>query len=108
MKTLKFNPSLVPLVLSQRKTSTWRLWDDKDLQVGDKVSFLNSKTKEEFAVGKLVEVFEKQFKDLTDTDWSGHEKFKSEKEMYESYSKYYSREVTPETFVKIIHFKISN
>ncbi len=106
MKILKFIPSLIPLVLSREKTSTWRLWDDKDLQVGDKVSFLNSATKEEFAIGELTQVIEKQFKDLTDEDWSGHEKFENEKEMYESYSKYYSREVTPKTFVKIIHFKL--
>ena len=76
------------------------------MQVGDKVSFLNSETKEEFTTAELIEVIEKQFKDLTDTDWTGHEKFSSEKEMYESYSKYYSREVTPETLVKIIHFKL--
>ncbi len=97
----------MPLVLSGEKTSTWRLWDDKDLQVGDKISFLNSETKEEFTLGELVEVFEKQFKDLNKDGWSGHEKFSSEKEMYDSYSKFYSREVTSETFVKIVHFKIS-
>lgn len=107
MKTLKFNPNLVSLVLSGEKTSTWRLWDDKDLEVGDKVSFLNSETKEEFAVGELVKVFEKQFKDLDADDWSGHEKFNSEREMYDSYSKFYNREVTPETLVKIIHFKLN-
>lgn len=106
MKTLKFNPSLVPLVLSGEKTSTWRLWDDKDLQVGDKVSFLNSETKEEFATAQLIKLKETKFKELTQEDISGHEKFENEKEMYESYSKFYSREVTPETLVKIIHFKI--
>lgn len=106
MKTLKFTPNLIPLVLSGEKTTTWRLWDDKDLQVGDKVSFLNSDTKEKFAVGKLTKVTEKQFKDLMEKDWSGHEKFKNYEEMYASYSKLYTREVTAETYLKIIHFKL--
>lgn len=106
MKTLKFASNLVDLILSGEKTTTWRLWDDKDLQVGDRVSFLNSETREEFSVGELTKAIEKQFKDLRDSDWSGHEKFKTDEEMYESYTNYYNREVTPETFLKIIHFKI--
>lgn len=108
MKTLKFIPSLISLIISGEKTSTWRLWDDKDLQVGDKVSFLNSATKEKFTVGELIQVTEKAFKDLTNDDWQGHEKFNNEKEMYDSYSKFYNRDVTPETLVKIIHFKLIN
>ena len=30
MKILKFAPKLVPLVLSGEKTSTWRMFDEKD------------------------------------------------------------------------------
>jgi len=37
MKTVKFRDYLVPLVLSGGKTSTWRLFDDKDLSVGDEI-----------------------------------------------------------------------
>ena len=45
-------------------------------------------------------------KELTKEDWEGHEKFKSDKEMYKTYSKYYGFEATPETNVKIIKFKL--
>lgn len=106
MKTLKFSPNLVPLVLSGEKTSTWRLWDDKDLQAGDRVNFLNSETKAEFAQAELTSVKETKFKDLTSSDWSGHEKFPTDQEMYKSYSDSYNKTVTPETELKIVHFKL--
>ena len=99
-------PNLVPLVLSGEKTATWRLWDDKDLQAGDTVSFLNSETRAEFAVADLTKVKENKFKDLTKEDWSGHEKFKTDEEMYQSYSEAYGREVAPETPLKIVRFKL--
>lgn len=106
MKTLKFVPGLVPLVLSGEKTTTWRLWDDKNLTVGERVSFLNSETGQEFAVAQLTKVYEKPFKDLNEEDWAGHETFNSEAAMYQSYSQMYAREVNPSTLVKIIQFKI--
>jgi hypothetical protein len=31
MKTLKFYDNLIPLILSGEKTSTWRIFDDKNL-----------------------------------------------------------------------------
>lgn len=97
---------MVPLVLSGEKTTTWRLWDDKDLKPGDEVSFLNSKTQEEFALAELTKVKETKFKDLVEEDWAGHEKFRTDEEMYQSYSKAYSKEVTPDTSLKIVHFKL--
>ena len=46
MKTLKFASHLVQKILSGEKTSTWRLFDDKDLQVGDGLIFVNKDTGE--------------------------------------------------------------
>ena len=106
MKTLKFLPNLVKLILSGEKTTTWRLWDDKNLSVGDEVSFLNSETQVEFAKANLTMVIEKQFKELNEEDWAGHEKFNNDEELYEFYSKAYRREAAPETILKIIHFKL--
>ncbi len=48
MKTLKFSPHLVNKILSGEKTSTWRLFDDKDLQVGDTLGFIDKETGELF------------------------------------------------------------
>ncbi len=106
MKTLKFREKLSKLILNGGKTNTWRLFDDKELSKGDKVSFLIWENKKEFAKAMLIEVEEKKLNELTDKDWEGHEKFSSEKEMYETYSKYYKKPVNKDTSVKIIHFKL--
>ena len=74
IKTLKFSPTLIPAIMQEQKTATWRLWDDKNLSVGDEISFLSSETKVEFAKAKLTKVVEKQFKYLNEEDWFGHEK----------------------------------
>jgi hypothetical protein len=104
MKTLKFKPELCALLLSGEKTTTWRLFDDKDLQEGDELEFINKETLKVFGTGKIVKLKVKTLGGLTDADWAGHEKFSSEKEMYETYQGYYGETVGPDTEVKIINY----
>tara|TARA_B100000745_G_scaffold298646_1_gene247748 strand:+ start:12440 stop:12781 length:342 start_codon:yes stop_codon:yes gene_type:complete len=104
MKTLKFAPNLVPLLLSGEKTTTWRLFDDKDLSVGDKILFLNKKTLEEVGVGEIASVEVKTLGTLTDKDWEGHERYSSDEEMYKTYRGYYGDKVGPDSEVKLIDF----
>lgn len=106
MKTLKFRKSLSELILQRKKDATWRLFDDKNLSVGDVVSFLVWETKEEFAKAKLVKVKETALGELADEDWDGHEKFSSDEEMYKTYSKYYNRQVDKNSLIKIIKFEL--
>lgn len=75
MKTIKFREYLVPFVLSGEKDSTWRIFDDKDLQKGDRVSLINWNTKEKFGEAVILFTKEKMLRDLTDADFDGHEKF---------------------------------
>jgi len=63
MKIIKFTPNLIEPILSGEKTSTWRLFDDKDLSIGDEISFVNKESLEEFAKGKIIAVEEKKLKD---------------------------------------------
>ena len=105
MKTLKFKKYLSELILSGNKTSTWRLFDDKDLSIGDRVSFVVWETGEEFAQVELIFVKETTFGQLTSNDWQGHEKFESDEEMYQTYEKYYNHLVDENTPVKIIKFR---
>lgn len=107
-KSLKFRKHLVPLVLSGEKTVTWRLFDDKELQVEDKVDLINWNTKKIFGEGVLTEVREKPLGKIKESDFDGHEKFESEEEMYETYRKYYGDKVDENTVVKIIKFKLNN
>ena len=107
MKTLKFAPELVPLILSGEKTSTWRLFDDKNLSVGDKLSFINRTTGEEFAKERIVSVREKKLGEIDAVDFDeGHEHFESPKKMLESYRSYYGDMITMDTLVKLISFEI--
>jgi len=106
MKTLKFRKYLVDLILKKEKNSTWRLFDDKDLSVDDEISFVIWETGEEFEREKILDVKETVFGELTDEDWKGHEKFESEKNMYDTYSKYYNQKVGENSPVKIIKFKL--
>jgi hypothetical protein len=106
MKILKFQKDLVPLVLNGSKTSTWRAFDDKDLSVGDNLELRTFETGESFAFVKITSVIEKTFGELTDDDKVGHETFKSDEEMYETYSRYYSTPIGPTSKVKIAHFEL--
>ncbi|MDD2935524.1 MAG: ASCH domain-containing protein [Candidatus Pacebacteria bacterium] len=109
MKTLKFRKHLADMILDWQKYTTWRLFDDKDISEYDvsmTYSFLISGTNEEFAKAKIIGVRETTFGNLTEDDWDGHEKFESEKQMYETYSGYYNREVTKDSPVKVIKFEL--
>lgn len=105
-KRLRFESYLVSKVLSGEKTSTWRLWDDKDLAVDDLLSLVDRGTDREFAFAKIDRILEKSFKELTGADKVGHEGFKSDEEMYATYTKFYDRKVDQDSVVKIIWFEL--
>lgn len=105
MKILKFSEPLPGLILNGQKNTTWRINDDKEISIGDKISlcYVNGK---EFAKAKVILVNEATFENLTEEDKRGHEKFSSIEEMYKTYSRYYNIKVKPETKVKIIKFEV--
>jgi hypothetical protein len=106
-KIVKFRPYLIDLILKGEKTSTWRLFDDKNLSVGDEITLMNWTTKEIFAKATITKVKEKTLGTLQNKDWQGHEKFNSEKAMYKEYQKYYPNKIVNEnTIVKMIWFEI--
>lgn len=106
MKNLKFEPHLCEKILSGSKTSTWRLFDDKDLQVGDTLQLINRETLEIFGTATITELHAKKLGALTPEDWVGHEKYSSEEAMYATYRKYYGDRVDENTEVKIISFDL--
>lgn len=108
MKTLKFRANLVPLIISVEKTSTWRLFDDKDLQTGDELEFLNKETGEHVSYATATRVIERPMGMLKEEEIEGHEKYASSEEMYETFSKYYKEPIGPDTVVKIVWFELKN
>tara|TARA_Y100000034_G_C6829245_1_gene374179 strand:- start:807 stop:1127 length:321 start_codon:yes stop_codon:yes gene_type:complete len=105
MKSLKFANSLIQLILDGKKINTWRINDDKNLTENDILSLINIK-REEFAKAIIISVKETTFEEVDQCDKEGHEKFSSDEEMYRTYSKYYNINVTPQTKLKIIGFKL--
>ena len=106
MKTLKFENKLAELVLSGEKDSTWRVFDDKNLSVGDELILINSDTEEEFTKAKITTINEKKFKDISESDYDGHEEYKDNAEMIETYKKYYGDKLNGDSLVKVIKFKL--
>lgn len=106
VKILKFKDHLVPLVLSGEKYTTWRLFDDKNLQPGDELVFVNKDSNVEFAKATILATREKRLGDVLDTDFEGHERFEDLEKMYESYRQYYGDVVSPDSVLKMITFKI--
>ena len=112
MKQIKLDHELAQLVVADKKTSTWRLFDDKDLSVNDVIEFIdkvNPRDKSTWvtcARARIDQVTEKRFKDLVDADYEGHNPYKSKEEMYKTFSGYYNVEVDDETPLKIITFTL--
>jgi len=113
MKTLKFEHELAQLILSGQKTTTWRLYDDKDLSVGDDIKIIDKVNTDEpeswkvIGQGKVVQVTEKKLGDVTPEDMAGHEAFATKEQMLATYKGYYGERVTFDTPVKIVYFEFS-
>jgi ribonuclease HI len=110
MKALKLEHSLAELVKQGEKTSTWRLFDDKDISVNDdlqlidKVEASNPATWRVIGVAHVNSVIQKRLGDIEPQDYEGHEAFASSEEMLATYRKYYGPNVDLDTIVKIIRF----
>jgi ribonuclease HI len=114
MKALKLDHELAQQVVSGKKTSTWRLFDDKDLSVNDEVRFIDKvdparpETWQTVGTGRINAVIQKRLRDIEDVDYDGHERFSSLDEMVKTYQKYYGSDVNLDTPVKIIRFTFDN
>ncbi len=110
MKTLKFEHKFAQMILKGEKTSTWRLYDDKDLSVDDRIKIIDKANPDDdtswevIGQAKVNEVIEKRLGDVTDKDMKGHEDFDSKDQMLATYRGYYGERVNWETPIKIINF----
>lgn len=106
MKKLKFRHNLVELILDGTKTVTWRLFDDKDLKVGDQLEFVDYENGEKFVEAEITRVREKKLGQIEESDFEGHEKFKDTDDMLQHYREYYGDGVTTDTIIKMIDYKV--
>lgn len=112
MKTLKLDHELADMVRRGDKTTTWRIYDDKDIRVNDQIELLDKvnpgdpSTWQPVGTARVDKVVEKRLGDVTTMDFEGHGDFKSREEMLKVYQKYYGPQVTFETPIKMIHFTL--
>lgn len=110
MKSLKLDHGLAEQVLAGTKTSTWRLFDDKDLSVNDEVRLIDKVDPERpeawrvIGVAVINQVVQKRLGDIGSEDMDGHNTYNSSDEILADLQKYYGSDVTLATTVKIIHF----
>lgn len=104
MTSLKFDAALVPLILSGEKTSTWRMFDDKNLSIGDDLTLIDRSTGTGFAQARIVRVSEKPIGEITEEDMAGHERYAGQEEMLETFRRMYGEAVTLKTPVKMVDF----
>lgn len=112
MKTLKLDHSLADMVRRGDKTSTWRMYDDKDIRVNDEIELLDKvdpkdpSTWGQVGIARVDMVIEKRLGDVSRSDFQGHAEYASREEMLQDYQKYYGPQVTFETPIKMIHFTL--
>lgn len=105
-KIVKFRSHLAQKIKDGKKITTWRLFDDKDLQVGDTIDLINWESGEKFGEAEITDVKEKKLGEVDDSDYEGHETFESREEMMQTYRKYYGDKVDENSPLKIIKFKV--
>lgn len=105
METFLFSEPLPDLILAGKKTVTWRVGDERLVRAGDLISLCRT-SGEEFARARVRWIKETTFRRLTPEDTEGHEAFSSPGEMYRTYSRYYRRRIGPETWVRVMKFRM--
>src|ERR1044072_1342858 len=112
MKKLKLEHQLAELVRKGKKTVTWRLYDDNDIQVNDIVGLIdkvepgNPETWVHFADVRIDSIVQERLSDITAQDYQGHESFDSPQQLLETYRSYYGPDVGSDTPVKMIRFTV--
>lgn len=110
MKSLKLDHELAKLVLSGEKTSTWRIRDEKNISVNDRIELIDKVDPADPAswvvigVATVNSVSEKRLGELTAEDFDGHEVYQTSKELIATYRGYYGDDVDEATPIKMIHF----
>ncbi len=110
MKSLKLDHDLAELVRAGKKTSTWRIYDDKDISVNDQIDLVDKvvagdpSTWKSVGVVRVTSVLEKQLGDVTPQEMAG--KYDSQEAMLADLRHYYGPQVMLETPVKIVQFAL--
>jgi ribonuclease HI len=112
MKRLKFNHGLAELIRAGKKTSTFRMYDDKDLSVNDEIELIDKVDAKSPATwvsighARIDSVIEKRLGNINDDDLKRYEAFASRDDMLKTYRQYYGDQITFDMPVKVIQFSL--
>lgn len=106
-KSLKFRADSVTAIRRGEQTVTLRLFDEKALAPGDDLELIDARYGTAFATATVDAVTERTLGSLTANMLTPYEQFTSLDSMYTTFSDYYSREVDPETPVKVVQFTLT-
>lgn len=104
MKTLKFNTEKTEMIENGLKTTTWRVFDDKDLTVGDELKLINSDTKEMFGYATIDEIITKRIETMNDIDRIDHPSCKNNDDVVKMMQTFYGNRIDNKTIVKVVKF----
>lgn len=92
------------------KTSTWRMFDDKDLTVNDTVELIDKVIPDQpqnwksIGMGHINRVIEKRLGDISERDYDAGNMYESPEAMLAVFQGHYGSNVTWDTPVKIVNF----
>lgn len=110
MKQLKFDHSLAQSILLGKKTSTFRVLDDKDIRNGDRLRIVDKVAPDDpsswLVLGEatVIECYEKPISQFSEADYASHEAYESPQDMLAAFRGYYGDELSLEELVKVIRF----
>jgi ribonuclease HI len=111
MKNLKFDHHLAGLILSGSKRTTWRMFDDQDIQTGDTVELIDKvdpadkTTWISIGTAHIDRVTETTPAGLTETELHSHG-YNSIEEMVAAFRSYYDYDVSLTTRLKVLYFTL--
>ncbi|MGB4759296.1 MAG: reverse transcriptase-like protein [Candidatus Saccharimonadales bacterium] len=113
MKTLKLDHQSAVDIIEGKKTSTWRMFDDKDLRVNDVVAIIDkvdpSDQNSWHVIGevKINKILEKRLRDINNADYTDGQQYDSLERLLAAFQSYYPDQVvTADTPVKILYFAL--
>ncbi len=114
MKALKLNHEFAQEVLAGKKTSTWRVNDDKDLHVNDvitlidKVDPLKPESWHGIGVAQIDSILEKRLGEVVISDLPKGESLPDSPELLKIFQGFYGPQINLDTPVKIVNFKFES
>ncbi len=114
MKQLKFNHSFAELIRLGKKTATFRMYDDKDLSVNDRIELLDKvdpkrpATWKSIGTARVDSIVEKRLSAITESDLHECDQYSNLNELLDVYRRYYGDQVTAEAPVKVIRFSLDS